>query len=82
MLVHDHLLLRSDMPGFWQTSVVDLQAGTGALIKVGSNVNILLTEQDAKGKKVGEPALVNFIVGLKQVPTGTLGGKYEQDQMA
>jgi hypothetical protein len=53
-----------------QTQVVDLAAGTGALVKVGSRVSLTIVEQDVKGKKKGEATKASFIAGLKQVPSG------------
>lgn len=51
------------------TQCAEISAGGGALIKVGSNVTLTLTEQNARGKKVGDATTVNFVVGLKQVPS-------------
>ena len=52
------------------TQVADISAGAGKLICVGSNVSVTLTEQNSKGKSIGEATKVSFVVGLKKVPSG------------
>ena len=52
------------------TQIADLAPGKGKAIKVGSKVTVVVVEQNAKGKTFGERKTINFVVGLKAVPSG------------